>query len=157
MTIMEGMMNFMVERMSKEDKESMMEKFFADITPEENQKMMADMMPKMMEGMNMADMMPKMMMGMMSGGGKDGESLGMQGMMADMMQGCGSQQMPEMMLGKMMPKCIELMLPKIAPEKRGAVAATVLSALVGKGAAGMTDEQRGDFFEALAGVLDKSK
>ena len=65
MSIMEGMMNFMTERMSKEDKESMMDsmmdKFFAGISPEEKQKMMSDMMPRMMEGMNMADMMPKMM------------------------------------------------------------------------------------------------
>ena len=38
MSIMEHMMNLMMERMSKADKESMMdsmmEKFFADITPE---------------------------------------------------------------------------------------------------------------------------
>jgi hypothetical protein len=161
MSIMEHMMNLMMERMSKADKESMMdsmmEKFFADITPEEKQKMMAAMMPKMMEGMNIADMMPKMMMGMMSGGGGDGESAGMQGMMANMMQGGGGHQMPEMMLGKMMPNCIEMMLPKIAPEKRGEVAATVLGALVDKGAAGMNDEQRGDFFKALADILDNSK
>ena len=125
-----------MERMSKEDKESMMdgmiEKFFADITPEGKQKMM-----------------PKMMMGMMSGGGEDGGS--------PRMQGCEGQQMPEMMLGEMMPNCIEMMLPKIAPGKRGEVAATVLAALVHKGTTGMTNEQRSEFLEALADVLDRSK
>ena len=54
MSLMEHMMGFMMERMSKEDKEammdSMMEKFFADITPEEKQKMMTDMMPKTVQG-----------------------------------------------------------------------------------------------------------
>lgn len=82
--IMERMMSLMMERMSKEHKESMMEsmmdKFFADITPKEKQHIMAEMMPKMMEGMNMADMMPKMMTGMMSGCGGEGQG-GMEGMM----------------------------------------------------------------------------
>ncbi len=58
---------------SKEEKDEMMDKmmrqFFADMTAEDKQKMMAEMMPKMMEGVNMMEMMPRtmaqMMMGMM--------------------------------------------------------------------------------------------
>ena len=53
MAMMDKMMGFMMGRMSKEDK----------------QKMMEEMMPKMMEGVNMMEMMPKMM-GMMGGGEK---------------------------------------------------------------------------------------
>ncbi len=70
MGIMDNMMEFMTGRMSKEEKEQMMnkmmEKFFADMTVEDKQKMMNEMMPKMMEGINMAEMMPQMMMRMMS-------------------------------------------------------------------------------------------
>ncbi len=149
-------MGLMMERMSKEDKEtmmdSMMEKFFADITPEEKEKMMAEMMPKMMEGMNMMDMMPKMMTGMMSGccGEGSGE---MQGMMGKMMQGGSGQDMPEMMF-KMMPNCIEMMLPAIDVEKRGEAAAAILSAVVEKGSAGMTDEQRKSFRQTLDEALN---
>jgi hypothetical protein len=69
MGMKDKMMDFMMGKMSKEDKEEMMdkmmEKFFADFSPEEKQKMMEEMMPKMMEGVNMMEMMPKMMMSMM--------------------------------------------------------------------------------------------
>ena len=55
-------------RMSKEEKESMMnnamDKMMGDLTEEEKQKMMLEMMPKMMEGINMIDIMPKMMLTM---------------------------------------------------------------------------------------------
>ncbi|MDH3661727.1 MAG: hypothetical protein OEU92_17140 [Alphaproteobacteria bacterium] len=156
MSIMERMMNLMMERMSKEDKESMMdsmmEKFFADITPEEKQHMMAEMMPKMMEGMNMADMMPKMMMGMMSGRGGDGQG-GMEGMMSGMMKGGSGPQMQEMMLRTMMPNCIQMMLPAIDAEKRGEVATEIISALVSKGTEGMSDEQRTAFRQTLGEAL----
>ena len=72
MTILEKMMGFMMSRMSKEDKEEMMDKmmeeFFSDMTAEDKEKSMADMLPKMMEGVKLQEMMPKMMMGMMGGG-----------------------------------------------------------------------------------------
>lgn len=38
--------------------DSMMKKFLADRTPEEEQKMMTDMMPRMMEGMYMSQTEP---------------------------------------------------------------------------------------------------
>jgi len=83
MSMMDGMMDFMMGRMSEEEKENMMdrlmEKFFADMTAEEKQKMMEKMMAKMMEGVNMMDVMPKMMMGMMGGEGR------MSSMMKNMM------------------------------------------------------------------------
>lgn len=150
MSFMERIMGAMMERMSPEDKEAMMdnmmEKFIAGITPEERQKMMAEMMPKMMEDVNMMDMMPKMMMGMMSEGGAAG---GMPGMMK-----CGSGGgMPEMMLTKMMPNCIEMMLPKIDAEKRGDAAAAILSAVVKNGSAGMSEEQKAAFDKTLSEAL----
>jgi hypothetical protein len=47
-------MEFMMGRMSKEEKDemmnNMMDKFFADMTADDKQQMMAEMMPKMMEG-----------------------------------------------------------------------------------------------------------
>ena len=39
----------------------MMEKFFADMTAGDKQKMMLEMMPRMVEGVDMAAMMPQMM------------------------------------------------------------------------------------------------
>ncbi|MGI9293136.1 MAG: hypothetical protein ACR2PS_04065 [Pseudomonadales bacterium] len=156
MSMMERMMGLMMERMSKEDKEtmmdSMMEKFFADITPKEKQNMMAEMMPKMMEGMNMMDMMPKMMMGMMSGGSDD-SSEGMQDMMSKMMQGCSDQGMSNTMI-TMMPNCIGMMFPAMDVEKRGEAAASILSTLLEKGSAGMTDEQRSSFRQTLNETLN---
>lgn len=158
MSIMERMMGTMMERMSPEDKEammdSMMEKFFADITPEEKQKMMTDMMPKMMEGMDMSEMMPRMMMSMMSGGQESGSS-DMQGMMGNWMRGTSGQGMPDMM-SKMMPNCVRMMMPQMDAEKRGETAAAILSAIVEAGTDGMTEEQRNSFHEKLDGVL-KSK
>lgn len=156
MSIMERMMGLMMERMSKEDKESMMdsmmEKFFADITPEEKQHMMAEMMPKMMEGMSMAEMMPKMMMGMMSGAGGDGQA-GMEGTMGKMMGGGSGHGMQEMMLKKMMPNCIQMMLPAIDAEERGEVAAEIVSALVNKGTEGMSEQQKSAFRKKLDETL----
>lgn len=152
MSIMEQMMGLMMGRMSKEDKEammdSMMEKFFADITPEEKQKMMTDMMPKMMEGMNMSDMMPKMMMTMMAG--KDGEG---SGMMGNMVGGAPSNRMPEMMLETMMPNCIAMMLPKIDVAKREQIATPILSALVKSGVQGMSNEQEVAYRQTLEKAL----
>ncbi len=50
MSMMDKMMEFMMGRMSKEEKEAMMgrmmDKFFADMISEDKQKMMAEMMPK---------------------------------------------------------------------------------------------------------------
>lgn len=41
--------------MGRKSKEEMMETFFADMAPEDQQKMMKEMMPKMMRGVNMMD------------------------------------------------------------------------------------------------------
>ncbi len=101
MGIMDNMMEFMTGRMSKEEKEQMMnkmmEKFFADMTVEDKQKMMNEMMPKMMEGINMAEMMPQMMMRMM-GGDNPGEGMmsGMMGMMSGMRGGQREANAPNM-------------------------------------------------------------
>ena len=100
----------MIGGMSKEERlemmGNMMEKFFADMTVEDKQRMMEQMMPRMMEGINMMEMMPRMMMGMM--GGAAGECGGdMSGMMSQMMGGgeghgmCGMHHMK----GHMMHDC----------------------------------------------------
>lgn len=92
MGMMDKMMDFMADRMSKEEKEQMMDKmmdkFFGDMTAEEKQKMMAEMMPKMMEGVNMMEMMPQMMMSMMGGGHSGG---GMMSRMMGMMSGMSAR------------------------------------------------------------------
>ncbi|WP_420345642.1 hypothetical protein [Pelagibius sp.] len=112
------------------------------------------MMGKMTEGLDMKEMMP-MMMGMMSGGAAEGAGEKAGGT-SQMMQGSPAQhmsQMPEMMLKSMMPHCIGMMLPAMAPEKRGEAAVSILSAVVEKGAAGMTDDQRRSLHDSLQEVL----
>ena len=137
---------------------SMMEKFFGGMGADEKKEMCAALMGKMTEGLDMKEMMPKMMMGMMSGGMGDGPGA-MQDKMAKMMQGGPEQhmsQMPEMMLKSMMPHCIGMMLPAIDPDKRGEAAAGILSAIVEKGSAGMSDEQKRNYLKVLEGVLHPS-
>ncbi|MDH3596602.1 MAG: hypothetical protein OEM93_17305 [Rhodospirillales bacterium] len=137
---------------------SMMEQFFGGMGEDEKKEMCATMMGKMTEGLDMKEMMPKVMMGMMSGGAGDGPGK-MQDMMAKMNQGGHEQQMaqmPEMMLKSMMPHCIGMMLPAIDPDKRGEVAAAILSAIVEKGSVGMSDQQMRSFVDALDEVLDRS-
>lgn len=134
----------------------MMEACCGGMGADEKKEMLAAMMGKMTEGLDMKEMMPKMMMNMMSGGA--GENPGKkQDMMARMMQGGAEQhmaQMPEMMLKTMMPHCIGMMLPAIDPDQRAGVAAGILSAIVEKGAAGMADEQKRSFLKSLDDVLN---
>jgi hypothetical protein len=128
---------------------SMMEQLFGGMGVDEKKEMCATMMEKMTGGLDMKDIMPKMMMGMMSGsaGNSSGE---MQGGPAHQMSG-----MPEMMLKTMMPHCIGMMLPEIALDKRGEVAAAILAPIVEKGTAGMSDEQTKAFYKALDKVLHR--
>ncbi len=122
---------------------SMMEQFFGGMSADEKKEMCATMMGKMTEGLDMMEMMPRMMMGMMSGS----------------MQGAPDQkmpQMPEMMLTKMMPHGIGMMLPAIDPNQRSEVAAAILSAIVEKGTAGMSDQQKRTFLDRLGEVLTAS-
>ncbi len=139
---------------------SMMEQCLGGMGADEKKEMVATMMGKMTEGLDMKEMMPKMMMGMMSGGASPGPGPGkMHDMMAKMKQGEHEQQMsamPEMMLKTMMPHCIGMMLPAVDPNRRGEVAAAVLLALVEKGAIGMSDAQMRSFLQALHEVLNPS-
>ncbi len=135
---------------------SMMEKCFAGMGADEKKEICETMMGKMTEGLDMKEMMPKMMMGMMSGGAGDGPG-GMQGKMSKMINGGPEQhmsQLPEMMLKSMMPHCIGMMLPAIDPDKRGEVSADILSAIVEKGSAGMSDQQLQSFRKTLNEVLN---
>ena len=137
---------------------SMMEQFFGGMGADEKKEMCATMMGKMMEGLDMKEMMPKMMMGMMSGGAGDGPGK-MHEMMAQKMKVGSEQQMsqmPEMMLKMMMPHCIGMMLPAIDLDRRGEVAAAILSAIVEKGSAGMSDKQNRSFRKTLDEVLNAS-
>jgi len=136
--------------------QSMMEQFFGGMGADEKKEMFATMMGKMTEGLDMKEMMPKMMMGMMSGGAGGGPGK-MHDMMSGMMQGGAEQhmaQMPEMMLTSMMPHCIGMMLPSIDPDRRGEVAAPILSAIVEKGSIGLSDEQMRKFLKSLDDVLN---
>ena len=146
-----------------------MEKFFASMTAEDKQKMMMDMMPKMMEGINMAEMMPQMMMTMMSG--MLGRSQG--GSMMEMMSGMigGRPQaenadeasaspeqsqmeglmMPNMMK-EMMPHCLDMMLPNMPKEERIDFVLNMIDVLKEQGSTGMSDEERQDF---VARIVEK--
>jgi hypothetical protein len=122
------------------------------MTAEEKQKMMEQMMPKMMEGINMMEMMPRMMMGMM-GGGESGS--GMMGMMSRMMgggQGAGTPMMMPHMMTHMMPHCVNMMLPSIPKEERVDFVLNMVTRLMEQGSAGMSDEEKNEF---VAKVLER--
>jgi hypothetical protein len=134
---------------------SMMEQFFGGMDADEKKEMCATMMGKMTEGLDMKEMMPKLIMGMMSGDSDDGSGT-MHEKMSKMMEGGAEQhmaQMPEMMLKQMMPHCIGMMLPAIDPDKRGEVAAAIVSALAEKGTAGMSETQSKAFRETIGTAL----
>lgn len=86
MNIMDGMMDRMLEKMTKEEKvemmESMMGKFFEGFTPDEKQGLMLKMMPKMMKGMDLSQIMP-IMMSQMMGDMREGEGAPMSGIVED--------------------------------------------------------------------------
>ncbi len=148
MGMMDKMMEFMMGRMSKEEKDEMMgkmmDRFFADFTPEDKQKMMEEMMPKMMEGVNKMEMMPKMMMSMMGKGEGEG---GMMGMMSKMMG--GSEEKETNMMSEMMPKCLEMMLPKMPNENRVDFIMKMVTILMEQGCAGMSEEEKKDFMNQV--------
>jgi hypothetical protein len=100
--------------------------------------MMAEMMPKMMGGINMMEMMPKMMKSMMGGGEGEG------GMM---------EMMPQMMT-EMMPQCLKMMLPNIPKEKRIDFVLKMVTTLMEQGCVGMSEEEKKDF---VAKVFEKVK
>ena len=103
---------------------------------------------------SMMEMMPRMMS---QCGEQDFGKV--QGMMAKMKAGgteAATSDMPEMMLKTMMPHCIGMMMPEIAAEKRGEVAAAILSTIVAKGSDGMSDEQTQAFLKTLEAVLNHS-
>ncbi len=146
---------------------SLLEEFFAGMSTDEKKDLCAAMMEKLTQGVDMKAMMPRMMMGMMSGGpggpcGSGGGPAHMREMMAGMhgkagMGGAEGQgaapPMPEMMLTTMMPHCIGMMLPAIDPDKRADAAAAILSALVEKGTADLSESQASAFRARLEEVL----
>ena len=110
---------------------------------------------------SMMEMMPKMMQSMMSQSCGEGSNkmAEMQSMMAKMKEDgpeAHMAQMPDMMLSMMFPHCIEMMLPKVDPDKRSAVAAGILSKIIEKGSEGMSDEQAQTFRKALDEVVNLS-
>ena len=151
MGAMDEMMEAMMGSMSKEERMAMMgtmmEKFFAGMTTEDKQKMMEQMMPKMMEGVNMMEMMPKMMMVMMGGGESGG---GMMGMMSQMMSGGQGKGTP--MMPRMMPQCLNMMLPGVPREERVDFVLNMITTLMEQGSAGMSEEEKSEF---VAKILER--
>ena len=159
MSLMDTMMEFMVGRMDKAEKEAMMDrmmdKMLADFTTHEKQKLIETMMPKMMEGVNIMEIMPKMMMQMMGGG--DGEMGGM-GDMSAMMQGAGAgtdmPMMPKMMT-TMMPECLNVMLPYVPTGIRTDFAARMVAMLMEKSSEGMSEEEAREFMRKIQDLVNE--
>jgi hypothetical protein len=124
MGMMEKMMDYMMGRTTKEEKN--------------------EMMPRMMQGANMMEMMSRMMMGMM--GGEKAEGCGPE-MMEKMKEGGSGADMPMMpqMMTTMMPECLRMMLPKLSKEERKDFALRMISTLLEQGSVGMSEEERNDF------------
>jgi hypothetical protein len=148
MSMMEKMMQFMMGRMSKEDKEEMMDKmmgeFFAGMTVKDKQDMMAAMMPKMMEGMNFMEMMPRMMMGMTGGSGAKGCMPGAIAEAGEREEGTPMAAMMPTMMTEMMPRCLEMMLPHMPQEARTDFVLKMIGTLVEQGTAGLSEAEKTD-------------
>jgi hypothetical protein len=149
--MLESMMGFMMDRMSKEDKEDMMnkmmEKMTGDMSAADKQAMMSEMMPKMMEGMNMMDMMPKMMMGMM--GGEGGMSMG-GGCMSGGEGGAGMGGM----MARMLPQCLAMAAKQTPAEGRPEAVIDLLATLVASGLETVEPDARADLLAGLKARLD---
>ena len=134
---------------------SMMSHMFSNMDMAEKKEIFEAMIGKLTEGLDMKEMMTRTLAGKMPKSAGDGPG-GMQEMMAKMMQGGPEQQpsqMPEMMLKSMMPHCIEMMLPAIAPDKRGEAVSAILSTIVAKGAEGMSDAEAERYRKSLGEAL----
>jgi hypothetical protein len=84
-------------------------------------------------------------------GAPDGHQDGKPGMPGGMMAGMmgehkmeGMPSMPQMM-EKMMPHCLEMMLPQMPKEKRGDFALKLIKALIENGISGMSDEEKKEY------------
>lgn len=150
MHFMDKMMEFMMGRMSAQEKEAMMsammEKFFASMSADDKKAMMAEMMPKMMDGVNMMEMMPKMMMAMMGGAKHESGMPGGDGQTPGTM-------MPHMM-SEMMPHCLGAMLPNMPKESRTDFILKLIDVEMKTGSAGLTEDEKRNF---VARVLEKVK
>lgn len=142
---MEEMMELMMGKMSQDERqkivEKMMGKFLDGMTADDKRKMMETMMPGMTEGVDMTQMMSRMMEGMMRKMSTAGVGQGEAGM----------PMMPQMMI-EMMPKCLEMLLPRVPKEKRTDFVSTMVATLMEQGCAGMSGEEKRDF---KAKVLEK--
>ena len=137
MSVMDKMMQGMMGRMSKEEKEAMMskmmDKFLGDMTSEDKQKMMSEMMPKMMTNM--------------MGNSKDG----MTGICKNKMEEFG---MPDMMR-KMMPQCLNIMLPKLSKEKRIDFILKLIIILLKQGCMELSENEKFFLITAIAKEVEK--
>lgn len=111
-------------------------------------KMMGWMMRRMAK--HMSKMMPKMMMGMM-GVGKEGTPMGM---MSQTMAGSQAPGMPMMgqMMEHMMPQCLSTMLPNLPKVERVDFVLQMISALLDRGSADMSEEEKNDL---VARVMER--
>ena len=135
--------------------QSMMRKCSGDMDADEMKGMCVAMMGRILEDLDVEEAMPEMMTAMTSrcagrGSGRaEGETTGQSRTGAEQRM----SQMPELMLKSMMPHCIGMMLPAIDVERRGEVAAAILSSIVEKGSAGMSERQARSFIDDLGRVL----
>jgi hypothetical protein len=92
-------------------------------------------------------------MGMMSGMMGGGEHEGMMGMMSGMMgEDCHAGAIPPMaqMMEKMMPHCLEAMLPQVPKEARSDFAVKLVKSLLDNGTAGMTEPEKKQYLQSIA-------
>lgn len=140
MTTIEKMMKFMFDRLPKEDIEEMIPVIIGDMSSEERRELMASMMPKMMEGMNMKDMMPKMMgadVGCRPQAGTSTTGARMTGTMADML-----------------PHCLTVAAKQVPADERTATVVHLLVALVESGCQTIESSERPALFHALKARLE---
>jgi len=117
--------------------EKMMEECSPGMTADEKNKMMGEMMPKVI-------------MAMM--GGREGEA-GMEGMMAQMKSACGGEGGMSALMTEMMPHCLKMMLPTMPTEDRVTFARHLARILVEASSSDMSEEEKAEFITVLVEEL----
>ena len=149
MGMMDKIMEFMMEKMSKEEKEEiigrMIDQFFADMTVEDKGKMMAKVMSKMMEGINMTEIISKIM-----------STMAESSITSKMVENDQKVKIPIMlqMMMEIMPHCLKTFLPQISQNKRIDFILKMITILVEQGCIGMSEEEKRDF---VVKVVEKIK
>lgn len=153
MGVIERTISSVMRVMTREEKLRLVfwavDKMLKDMSAADKQALMLEMMPGMIQGINMGDLMPKIMATIMGCEKQDGS--GLMGITSKMI-GHGDvmeTSMMVLMMMEMIPQDIKVMLPHMPKEKRMDFAARLVAILMEEGRADLSDEEKDEFTARL--------